>query len=314
MCLLVNQPADTKFDDAFLKGVYEKNLDGIGVMYAKDELLYHVKMVPNTFEDFKGFYKEHIEGRDCAWHARMRTHGDIDLDNCHPYWVLTEEDGYPIMLMHNGVLSTGNAKDKAKSDTWHFINDYLRPMLNGNPAFFTTPAFAAMVSSFIGYNNKFTMLDCFGNMVTLNKTSGTEHQGAWLSNTYAWDAPKPKWQPQAHHYPKHKGTSVKRAPITTPSTSSFKSMYKADRRDVMTILGDIKAFDKALYDKTTFLDVEKLVESLGVWNTVDFIGMAERGQLTSKQLAEGLKDPVRAEQLIDEIDMQRSFNFGGITL
>lgn len=313
MCLLVNQPAGTKFDDAFLKGVYDRNSDGLGVMYSKDSLLHYAKIVPNTFEDFKHFYKEHIEGHDCAWHARMKTHGDIDLTNCHPYWVLTEDDGYPIMLMHNGVLSTGNVKDRSKSDTWHFINDYLRPMLLSNPTWFTSDEFAKMVSSFIGYGNKFSLMDAYGNLVTLNKSAGTTHEGAWLSNTYAWDAPRPTWNFNKGKTP---GTSVKRAPTTvgSNSTSTSKPMYKADRSDIQQFFKDIKKIDNLIWSNTSYTDLEKLIESLGVWNTSDLVRMASTGKIKKTQFAKCLKDPFLAERTLDAIDLQRGFNFGALTL
>lgn len=187
MCLLVSQPEGTVFDDDFLHGVYLKNSDGIGVMFSDGSRLNILRCVPNSEEDFIAFFKKNIEGKACAWHARMRTHGDIDLLNCHPYQVLSADDGYPIYLAHNGVLSTGNAKDHTKSDTWHYIQDFLRPMLLKNPEFFMHPAFKAIVESHIGGGNKFVLMDAYGNSVTINERAGVSHNGAWLSNTYAWD-------------------------------------------------------------------------------------------------------------------------------
>lgn len=187
MCLLVTQSADTVFDDDFLKGVYNYNSDGIGVMFAENEALNIMRCVPKTEADFIDFFRQNIQGRNCAWHARMRTHGNIDLDNCHPYQVLSSEDGYPLYLAHNGILATGNAADTSKSDTAHYIQDFLRPMLLKNPEFFMTDAFRQIISAHIGSGNKFVLMDAYGNIVTINKLSGVQHNGAWLSNTYAWD-------------------------------------------------------------------------------------------------------------------------------
>ena len=187
MCLLVSQPATSKFTDEFIEGVYRLNSDGLGVMYAEDNSLFIKRCVPNNEKEFVSFFKENIEGRDCAWHARMKTHGDIDMLNCHPYQVLSAEDGYPLYLAHNGVLHTGNASDKKRSDTYHYIQDYLRPMLLKNPEFFLTAAFEDLVSAHIGQGNKFVLMDAYGNRVTVNQKQGVLHQGAWLSNTYAWE-------------------------------------------------------------------------------------------------------------------------------
>lgn len=186
MCLLITQPEGVVFDDAFLRGVFSRNRDGLGVMYAENDTFHMRKILPRNYEQMKAFYDEHIAGRACAVHWRMKTHGDIDLDNCHPYEVISEAEGYPLWLMHNGVLHTDNLKDQTKSDTWHYIQDYLRPMLLKNPEWFMSAEFSALVGAHIG-SNRFTLLDAFGNMVTVNARQGVEHNGAWLSNTYAWD-------------------------------------------------------------------------------------------------------------------------------
>lgn len=186
MCLLITKPAGVTFSEEFLRGVFRKNSDGIGIMYAEDNTIYIAKSLPKTYDDMKAYYDEHAAGRDCAVHWRMRTHGEIDLANCHPYEVLSKEDGYPLWLMHNGVLHTDNVQDKKFSDTWHYIRDYLRPILLKNPTWFMSPYFAELISEHIG-SNRFTLLDAHGNMVTVNKQQGVEHEGAWLSNTYAWD-------------------------------------------------------------------------------------------------------------------------------
>lgn len=186
MCLLVTQSKDVVFDDHFLKGVYQHNSDGIGVMYSENNTLHIKRSLPKNESQFISFFRKEIEGRDCSWHARMRTHGDINFENCHPYKVIGSDEGYPLYLAHNGVLHTGNAKDLRKSDTWHYIQDFLRPMLLKNPEFFMTEAFSELIGDHIG-SNRFVLMDGFGNMVTINKSQGVEYNGAWLSNTYAWD-------------------------------------------------------------------------------------------------------------------------------
>lgn len=200
MCLLVNQPAGTEFDLNFIKGVYHLNSDGLGVMHAANDTIFINRIVPNTERDFVEFFMENIQGKQCAWHARMKTHGHIDLTNCHPYQVISADEGYPIYLAHNGVLSTGNAKDVSKSDTWHYIQDYLRPILLQNPKLFMEPAFQKMLGAHIGSGNKFILMDAFGNTAVINEYQGVEHQGAWLSNTYAWDTSGTKYDYKSRGY------------------------------------------------------------------------------------------------------------------
>lgn len=181
MCLLVKQPAASKFSDEFLADVFNKNSDGLGVMYAEGGKLHVYKCLPATAQDFVDFYRKHAEDRDCVWHARMQTHGDIDFENCHPYQV-TED----VWMAHNGILSTGNNSDKSKSDTWHFIRNFLRPALTANPDLILDDQWCAFVGEMIGRSNKFGFVRSDGKMVIINEQAGVEYQGAWLSNTYAW--------------------------------------------------------------------------------------------------------------------------------
>ena len=160
-------------------------------MFAHHGELIIKKIIPNTAQEFIDFYRENISGRDCAFHLRMRTHGDIDLLNCHPYEILNKaQHGLDLWLMHNGVLSTGNRADITKSDTWHYIQDYLKPMLSGNPDFAFHPSFKALIEDHIGGSNKFVIMDNEGRQTVINQSSGVYWGGLWLSNTYAWTSSK----------------------------------------------------------------------------------------------------------------------------
>lgn len=181
MCLLTQQTTTTKFTDEFLADVFTKNSDGLGVMYAEDGKLHVYKCLPATAQDFIDFYRKHADGRNCVWHARMQTHGDIDLENCHPYMV-TED----VWLAHNGILSTGNNADKTKSDTWHFIRNFIRPALQGNPSLLLDKDWQAFIGEMIGKSNKFAMVRADGQVVVINAAAGVNYENAWLSNTYAW--------------------------------------------------------------------------------------------------------------------------------
>jgi hypothetical protein len=181
MCLLVNQPRTTIFDDEFLTGVYSRNQDGLGIMYAEDGKMHIFKCLPANSKDFIDFYNKHAAGRECVWHARMQTHGDVDMDNCHPYKVTDR-----IWMAHNGVLSASNDIDTKRSDTWHFINFLLRPALQADPDLLLDDQWIKYVGKLIGNSNKFAFVRDDGVVCVINESVGVTHQGAWLSNTYAW--------------------------------------------------------------------------------------------------------------------------------
>lgn len=190
MCLLVTQTKKSPIlSNQWLEDFYNQNSDGVGVMYVKAGELVINKVLPKTADDFIHFYHSHIAGKNCAFHLRMKTHGLIDLDNCHPYEVLNKsEHGLDVWLMHNGILSTGNLKDVSRSDTWHYIQDYLKPMLANNPDFAFTAEFSDLVGSHIGSTNKFVLMDNLGRQTVINRSSGVYWAGLWLSNTYAWSS------------------------------------------------------------------------------------------------------------------------------
>lgn len=196
MCLMVHQPKDTILPDDLVKDVYTRNPDGIGVMWAESGKLKFKKAIVTDADEFLKFYKENIVGKECVWHARMMTHGDVDLENCHPYPVFgfdgTPTDGstLPLLMMHNGILDYGNAADKTKSDTWHYIRNFLRPMLKDNTEFAFTEAFKSVVGKHITGANRFAFMDPLGRVTLVNKPTGVEYAGAWFSNTYAWAAHK----------------------------------------------------------------------------------------------------------------------------
>lgn len=185
MCLLVHQPSSTSFSNDFLADVYSGNRDGIGAMYALGGQLHVVKALPKNADEFIEFYRQHVEGRESIWHARMQTHGDVDLENCHPYQVTAR-----VALAHNGILATGNAWDKARSDTWHFIRNIVRPAVASDEAIVLDPSWQSFIGDLIGVSNKFGMMTADGQAVIINRKSGVEFNGAWLSNTYAWSAHK----------------------------------------------------------------------------------------------------------------------------
>lgn len=185
MCLLVHQPASTVFSDEFLLDVYSSNRDGIGVMFADGGELRVLKALPSSGPEFVRFYRDHIEGRESVWHARMQTHGDIDLENCHPYAVTDR-----VALAHNGILATGNDWDKSRSDTWHFIRNIVRPALLADESLAACPTWQSFIGDLIGRQNKFGVMTASGAVSIINRASGLEFEGAWLSNTYAWSAAK----------------------------------------------------------------------------------------------------------------------------
>lgn len=260
MCLLVVQnERSPSLDDAWLKDFYSYNSDGVGLMFADPSGLQVEKILPKDENDFIQFYKDRIAGKNCAFHLRMRTHGDIDLLNCHPYEVLNKkEHGLDLWMMHNGILSTGNASDPSKSDTWHYIQKYLKPMLIKNPDYAFTQSFKDVIGCHITSSNKFVLMDDQGRQAIINQSSGVFWAGLWLSNTYAWSASS-----NASKNPvgkKQWGKQAKEKPVVR-SYKSYQMPYSYD--------------DYAEYDDLDYSQIELLFDDLSYCGYAVDVSLAE---------------------------------------
>lgn len=165
-----------------LEDIYKSNSDGWGVMYKNKKGLKIVKVLTNSLPDVVRLVDSFPQDdRNLVLHARMKTHGDINLDNCHPYVVIPGK----LAMAHNGVLATGNDADPTRSDTYHFIQDYLLEPLGLAPALVHTESFKELLGEYID-SNRFVFMDDEGQMAIINADQGIEHAGMWFSNTYAW--------------------------------------------------------------------------------------------------------------------------------
>jgi len=187
MCLIITgQSAKVRSTllntHGLLSDIFTSNPDGIGFMYGSTKGLKVTKTLPKNLGDATAFIQRlPQDDREIAIHFRWTTHGKTDMVNCHPYDVIP---GF-IAMMHNGILHTGNAADKDKSDTWHFINDYLHSAVSSSPDLVYDAGFVSMMEEFIG-NNRFVFMNGEGRMQHVNFDQGIEHDDLWFSNTYAW--------------------------------------------------------------------------------------------------------------------------------
>ena len=308
MCLLITQTNNSPaLSDDWLNDFYSYNSDGVGVMYSLDNRLVVEKILPKNADDFVHFYRNHIQGKNCAFHLRMRTHGDTDLTNCHPYEVLNQQEhGVDMWLMHNGILSTGNAGDTSKSDTWHYIRDYLRPMLAGNPAFAFSPEFKALIGSHIGSGNKFVLMDNLGNQSIVNQRSGVFWAGLWLSNEYAWtSSPNTSDKPIKSIKTARKQAKETPAPaIRYPSLSGsmYGSAYQSSYEypslydDVEMILDDLSYCGHYQASQISIRVIEDFIDDFGFNAFADIADLLMQNQIDYEQFDKALTNPDFAKE------------------
>lgn len=344
MCLLVIQNKTAPMlSDEWLRDFYKQNPDGIGVMYSHKNQLIIEKTLPKSAEDFIQFYKDHIFGRDCAFHLRMKTHGNIDLENCHPYEVLNKrEHGMDLWLMHNGILHTDNKNDVSKSDTWHYIRDFLQPMLKNNPEFAFHPSFIELVSEHIGSGNKFVLMNDAGKMSVINQESGVYWAGLWLSNTYAWSAsasasktplndPERDYEQSIEKPVKYLARSLYSGygyPYTYhPSAYDDEYEYENSYGQVRAVSDDEYADDEALCDEIdsllleldssdrieasqiSFMDAYEFCQEFGFTNFFDLVYMCIEGSISEEWFIKAITDPASAKESFPFLSNKKVANY-----
>lgn len=144
-------PGETP-DEAELAESCRMNKDGYGFGIIGDGKLIVVKNM-DAKKAMRAFYRMRRKyiNSPAIFHARIGTHGEHGLVNCHPFYVNRE---HTVMLAHNGVLPVSTFKNDGRSDTAVFAEEYMRRLL----PLIDEPHIADMVTKFIGYNNKFVLL------------------------------------------------------------------------------------------------------------------------------------------------------------
>jgi hypothetical protein len=178
MCVIIHQPAGVTIPRHILQSAYRKNPHGWGIMTAA--------RVPGTvsvakglgFQEFMRSY-ESLKGKACVIHCRVRTHGPVDLDNCHPFRVAKG-----LYLMHNGVIQGLDLHRRDRSDSWHFAQLLGQSMQDVNQIH--EAEVLESVAAIVGMHNRVAFLTSDGRVSIANYNQGCLYRGLWFSNTYGW--------------------------------------------------------------------------------------------------------------------------------
>ena len=198
MCIIVM--SDSKpLDLESFKDFHQYNEDGAGIMVARDGKVETFVSLGSPEEVYAKYLTMYKKDEPIFLHYRMKTHGNIDLANTHPYHVYTWPDGRELWMMHNGILATGNKNNPEMSDTWHFIQDRLQGLCEKFPKWYMDTNLLEWLGEFIG-NNRFVFLDSDGDSAIVNFDQWTQHDGHLYSNTYAWSSPRQKPPAFAVHH------------------------------------------------------------------------------------------------------------------
>ncbi len=175
MCLAIYKPIDKEIKLSELEAGFNANRDGAGFAYVEDGKI-HIKKGYFKWDEFLKAYIPH-EKKQMLIHFRLATHGAEDAFNCHP-WPCG--DG-KFAVIHNGILSYPSSAQK--SDTGHYVDEVLDPVLSQDPNMMDNVGFRWLVEESIGVSNKIVILREDGRYRILNEKQGLWHEGSWFSNT-----------------------------------------------------------------------------------------------------------------------------------
>ncbi len=226
MCLIIKCNKDIPLTKPLLKNMLQKNEDGWGMMWIQNNAI----QAHRSMETGDAVWEKYQELKEFnpVIHLRWRTHGDTDLANCHPFYC-----GHGIFLMHNGVISDTTTTNLSKSDTWHFIEDWVKSVFDlcKNPhETLRSKVFKKLLEKEVGINNRIIIGDR-GGFITFNEASWhtvsnekTNAVGLIVSNTYAWDAhnfgkPPIIYGPEQSHYLNYSTLAIHQ--LYHPSTPAY---------------------------------------------------------------------------------------------
>jgi predicted glutamine amidotransferase len=179
MCIIVAIPANKVVSEETLHNCWVANDHGAGFMYPNqnDEELV-VKKGLMTWEDFIQAYRQVPSDINRVIHFRIKTHGNSDEKNTHPF-LISDRLGF----VHNGVISGVTHTNKDMNDTWHFSEQFLKPMHKADGKFLNKEWNMKLLGNYIG-GSKLVFMNHKGQMWFVNESKGiTEEDGVWYSNT-----------------------------------------------------------------------------------------------------------------------------------
>lgn len=198
MCVIICRDPGIEIPEDKLMSACEVNPDGYGLSVVDRGKLTTIKELPKGGNRAAALIKRLEDAKDhqVFLHLRFRTHGPTNEENCHPFNVTDiNTDGAEIQMMHNGVLSRFTSKTDKFSDTWHFNEQILKPLitrmlpyhLKGNTNILDDDLVQNIIEEYCGSGSKIVLFDNNGKHLIANRKLGKEYEGWWASNDYSFN-------------------------------------------------------------------------------------------------------------------------------
>jgi len=193
MCLIIDRPAGIKFPEDKLEAAIEQNSDGWGFAVFDRGKIEIIKGFDSngTNPDVVMRKMDELKDHRLIVHLRFKTHGPKRLENCHPFpiWYDRPDNAYQVHLFHNGVISDFGYDRENRVDSDLFGQEIVKPLLERSSMFMgeanalSDPFLKKIITKYAGSGNRLVLVDTLGNVLHINKESGTEVEGSWCSNS-----------------------------------------------------------------------------------------------------------------------------------
>ncbi len=182
MCLIIHRPSNVTIPQDWYSNAMIHNPDGWGIMASTGTRLQISRGMTQ-----KGFSRavKRYDDQEIFIHFRNATHGTVDIGNCHPFSIVNDQ----YAVMHNGVINLDTSSDDNRSDSWHYANRFLAPLLVQDSDVILAPHFPDVIGKHVGTGNKLVIMRADGSHAIVNRDQGTELHGCWLSNVYSISTP-----------------------------------------------------------------------------------------------------------------------------
>lgn len=207
MCVIIAREPKTDIDFEKIVSACVVNPDGWGYCIpdrGKLEIRHFFDKDGNDPEQVARLLEE-AKDHNVFLHLRFRTAGNTGARFSHPFPVLTQrKHGQQIQLMHNGTLRDFDRNDSDYPDTFHFAGEVVAPLLErvqkhaGKTKVLYDPFVEQILKKYVGSSSIITLIDSYGNHLTINKDNGNQFDGWWASNKYSFD--RAYREPTVHTY------------------------------------------------------------------------------------------------------------------
>ena len=184
MCVIIQLPANKVLPKKTLEDAYDTNPHGWGMMYPdkskKSGIIYYKKVA--DFNKFWQAWQDVPTDVERAIHFRIKTHGDINDANCHPFFPADY-----IGLMHNGTIDV-DLTDSFMSDTHNFAKYKVTPLIKTldeiGVDFMTDKGFKELMENWSGFS-KLLFMSPDGKTLRTNDFQWVVHDGCYFSNSHS---------------------------------------------------------------------------------------------------------------------------------